>query len=230
MKSVIFTRATGTPTLRAAAASPPQAKIQLPKRVRSSTQVKTAVSASHHRIDTGMPCTIGSPSGRVAMIPCAAIQSISGRPNCPAKNCASQSPAVASWMPETWVRPGQRARHDPERQPAQHEQRAQRHDEGRQPGLHHDKPVEIAHHHRAPRRPARAPATDGQPQSDRRNRDHDAGEADHRPDRQVELAGDHQQRHRRREDAELRRDLEEIHDALGAEQPARPGDDQRRTR
>ena len=42
MNSAILTRATGTPTLRAAFASPPTAKIQLPTRVRESTQVATA--------------------------------------------------------------------------------------------------------------------------------------------------------------------------------------------
>ena len=60
---------------------------------------------------------------------------------------------------------------------------------------------------------------------DRRDGDEDAGEADHRADREVELAGDHQQRHGRREDAELGRDFEEIDDALGAEEAAAAGDD-----
>ena len=39
MNSAIFTRVTGTPTLRAALASPPTPKIQLPKRVRVSVHV-----------------------------------------------------------------------------------------------------------------------------------------------------------------------------------------------
>ena len=47
MNSAIFTRATGTPTLRAAFASPPTAKIQLPTRVRASTQVASAAIAIH---------------------------------------------------------------------------------------------------------------------------------------------------------------------------------------
>ena len=47
MNSRIFTRWTGTPTLRAALASPPTAKIQLPKRVRASIQVASAVIAIH---------------------------------------------------------------------------------------------------------------------------------------------------------------------------------------
>ena len=60
----------------------------------------------------------------------------------------------------------------------------------------------------------------GQPHMTAGNCDDNTGKADHRSDRKVELAADHQQRHRNREDAELRGDLEEIHDALGAEQPA----------
>ena len=47
MNSAILTRATGTPTLRAAFASPPTAKIQLPARVRESTQVATAAMTIH---------------------------------------------------------------------------------------------------------------------------------------------------------------------------------------
>ncbi|CAM5564786.1 hypothetical protein SCYAM73S_02830 [Streptomyces cyaneofuscatus] len=43
---------TGTPTARAASASPPTAKIQLPKRVRSRIQVASATSATHHRMVT----------------------------------------------------------------------------------------------------------------------------------------------------------------------------------
>ena len=39
---------TGTPTLRAAFASPPTPKIQLPTRVRARTQVASAVIAIHH--------------------------------------------------------------------------------------------------------------------------------------------------------------------------------------
>ena len=52
MNRAIFVRATGTPTLRAAGALPPTAKIQFPGRVRRRTQVATAVMPSHHRIDT----------------------------------------------------------------------------------------------------------------------------------------------------------------------------------
>ena len=39
---MILVRATGTPTLRAALASPPLAKIQLPKRVRIRSQVQNS--------------------------------------------------------------------------------------------------------------------------------------------------------------------------------------------
>ena len=47
MNRPILTRLTGTPTLRAATLSPPTPKIQLPTRVRMSTQVARAVSTIH---------------------------------------------------------------------------------------------------------------------------------------------------------------------------------------
>ncbi len=50
MKRMIFTRVTGTPVLRAALASPPAPKIQLPNCVRSRTQVATTVSPIHHKM------------------------------------------------------------------------------------------------------------------------------------------------------------------------------------
>ena len=52
---------------------------------------------------------------------------------------------------------------------------------------------------------------------DRRNGDDDAGKADHRADREIELPGDHQKRHGRGQDADLGRDVEKGDDALGAE-------------
>src|SRR5262249_55086939 len=55
MKSRIFVRATGTPTLRAATGSPPALKIQLPRRVRASTQAATTVRPSHHMVATLSP-------------------------------------------------------------------------------------------------------------------------------------------------------------------------------
>src|SRR5262245_65837178 len=51
MKSKILTRATGTPRLRAASALPPAPYVQLPKRVRSRTQVASATMASHQTIE-----------------------------------------------------------------------------------------------------------------------------------------------------------------------------------
>ena len=55
MNRRIFVRATGTPTLRAATASPPEPKVQLPKRVRDSSQAPTTVRPSHQRTDTLRP-------------------------------------------------------------------------------------------------------------------------------------------------------------------------------
>ena len=52
IKSVIFTRATGTPTLREAFGSPPTPKIQLPNVVRKSTHVAKAANPSHQTIET----------------------------------------------------------------------------------------------------------------------------------------------------------------------------------
>ena len=43
---------TGTPTWRADCWAPPTAKIQLPARVRSSTQVATAVTTIHQKTET----------------------------------------------------------------------------------------------------------------------------------------------------------------------------------
>src|SRR5918911_3243686 len=47
MNRPIFTLFTGTPTARELAAEPPTAKIQLPRWVRSSTQVLTMMNSSH---------------------------------------------------------------------------------------------------------------------------------------------------------------------------------------
>ena len=74
MNRPIFTLATGTPTLRAALASPPAAKIQLPTRVRSSTQVATRSSPATRRTDIGTPGTCGVPSVRAAIQPLPASQ------------------------------------------------------------------------------------------------------------------------------------------------------------
>ena len=56
--------------------------------------------------------------------------------------------------------------------------------------------------------------------------DGDARRADHRADREVELAGDHQQRDRDADDADLGRDLEEARRALDGQEalPTSPGD------
>ena len=56
-----------------------------------------------------------------------------------------------------------------------------------------------------------------------RDRQDHTGSADHRADREVELAADHQQRRRHRQDAELRRHLEEGDDAQGREHPGAAG-------
>ena len=65
----------------------------------------------------------------------------------------------------------------------------------------------------------------GQPQTHRRDREHHAGGADHRADREVELAADHQERGRHGDDAELGRHLEEGDDAQGREHAGAAGGD-----
>ena len=69
MNSMIFTRCTGTPRLRAATGSPPEEKIQLPNRVCIRIQVKTTVSAIHQTTAIGMPGASGVPSLRICSQP-----------------------------------------------------------------------------------------------------------------------------------------------------------------
>src|SRR3990172_7767701 len=66
---------------------------------------------------------------------------------------------------------------------------------------------------------------DRQPELDDKDADHDPGEADERSNRQVELAGDHQQRDRRPYDPDLGRDVEVAQRPLQAkEDEASAGD------
>ena len=54
MNRIALTSATGTPELRAASASPPEARIQFPKRVRARMKAPTA-TAANHKSSTGRP-------------------------------------------------------------------------------------------------------------------------------------------------------------------------------
>ena len=87
--------------------SPPQAKIQLPKRVREQDEGERARSGRATRgCDTGMPCSIGRPSARCADEadvgkPASRRPRRSGR----RRTAPAGSFADSSWMPETWVRP-----------------------------------------------------------------------------------------------------------------------------
>ena len=67
------------------------------------------------------------------------------------------------------------------------------------------------------RRPAGSDAQTGRPYWVDGNGDDHAGEADHRAERQVELAGDHQQAGADGDDAELGRHLHPVDDSLGRE-------------
>ena len=81
-------------------------------------------------------------------------------------------------------------------------------------------------HRRGRRRTPRASAThSGQCAWVVRERDDHAGEADHRPDREVELAGDEEKRHRRADDADLGGDVEIARDAAGGQEAAVPADE-----
>jgi hypothetical protein len=103
----IFTRLTGTPELRAASASPPEAKIQLPKRVlgQSSTWPKITRPIAQ-TISIGMPSTTGWP-GAVAALKhrSAGVAQPDEQPleDLAAKEAASQSPSAAFAMPPMMV-------------------------------------------------------------------------------------------------------------------------------
>ena len=62
MNIKIFTRLTGTPTYRAAWASPPDAKIQLPNRVRVKTKCPTMTRPMAQMIRAGIPSITGCPA------------------------------------------------------------------------------------------------------------------------------------------------------------------------
>ncbi|MCY1354684.1 hypothetical protein D9M69_410740 [compost metagenome] len=104
-KSVVLTRATGTPDLRAARGSPPDAKIQLPKRVRRRIHVARSAIPTNHRISIGMPGTFGVPFGNVSMMPASASHVNSPGKASPEKSGASGLPATASFMPRSCVAP-----------------------------------------------------------------------------------------------------------------------------
>ena len=169
-----------------------------------------------------MPEIAGAPSARVAISPAFASQTISVWPTSPANSGASQSCSASFFRPGDLGAPGEPAG-EADGRAAQDEQAAQRHDERRQAGADHDRAVDVAdqagdgerEQNAQPQRPA--PLHRG-------DRDDHAGGADHRADRQVELAADHQHRGGDRDDAELRRHLEEVDDAGRREQAAVAGD------
>ena len=105
---------------RAARASPPTLKIQLPNRVRVSTHEPTTVNASHQSTVVVRLC--------------------GPRPCWP----RSSRRAVARGVVDVRDAAGDRDRQVAGVQPAQHEERAQRDDEARQLGLHHRHPVDEA--------------------------------------------------------------------------------------
>ncbi len=112
----------------------------------------------HHRIDTGMPCTIGSPSGALGRSRrCSASHAISGRPNWPAKSGASQSPAVSLVHAGDLGAPGDAAGQTPSVSPRSMNRLPSVTMKDGSPVLHHDKPVEAADQ---PPRSAKASTSD----------------------------------------------------------------------
>src|SRR5215217_2808093 len=114
MNRPILTLRTGTPTARALAALPPAAVIQLPVRVRSSSQVATATNSSHH---STVILTVMNP-----------------RPTSEAN--IAQAAGVGGGD-----RPGDQLG-DAEVEALQDEERAQRDEEAGDPGSHHQVPVD----------------------------------------------------------------------------------------
>jgi hypothetical protein len=100
-----LTGATGPPEFRPALATPPAAQLQLPARVASNTQVASSAKPTNHRIDTGTPCTVGSPDGNFWIMLCAASQTNAGWNASPENRPGSSPPPAASPMPRNCVDP-----------------------------------------------------------------------------------------------------------------------------
>ena len=106
------------------------AKIQLPKRVRSNTQVASAVSTNHQITDTGMPLTSGEPSVRVWIQPASASQR-NAKPNTSLANNGAQEVALDHRPQAGDLRPAGDRPGDADGQAAQDEQAGQRDNERR---------------------------------------------------------------------------------------------------
>ena len=185
MNSRIFVRATGTPTFRAATGSPPALKIQLPKRVRASTQAATTVKPSHQSTATLSPYR---------------SQTVEANSRCAKPNPGAWSMSLIETPPVILIVSSGV-------QPAQHEERPERDDEAREPRLDDGDAVEEADRQaeqdhdddRRPDVPVRLRGQDSQQQA--RAADHDAR-------REVELPADHQERDRHGDDAVVRGGVE----------------------
>ena len=192
--------------------SPPEAKIQLPTRVRSRIQVATAVKTTNQTIDTGTPGTIGVPSGGLAISRGRRARR-TGTDDLAGEERASQSCSASALEA---ARPGSAAGGPGEAdgQAAQDEQAGQRDDEGGQARADHDHAVDqpiAAATTKARRMPARAASP-----IRRRDRHDHAGErrSSSRPTGRTRRRSSAARR--RREDAELGRHLEEVDDAQRA--------------
>ena len=104
MKSTIFTGLTGTPTLRAALASPPEAKIQFPRRVRVRMTCAITARPRAQRMTAGTPFTAGLPSASLSTMPILENQTKSDWKAMPEKSEGMMLSPAASLTPDTIVR------------------------------------------------------------------------------------------------------------------------------
>ncbi len=134
MKREVFTRATGTPELRAAFGSPPEAKIQLPNRVRRQNPGRDQRNEDEPE-DFRRECRgpSGAPFGKVSMMPLLPSQE-----NRPVEGVAGKDPAQSGLSATASLHAAKlgcaaaRPFQADERQAAQNEEEGKRDDEGRQ--------------------------------------------------------------------------------------------------
>ena len=208
MNSAIFTRSTGTPTLRAAfgvaaGGEDPVAEARAQQHPGGDGGEDQPPDDRHRQpVDRA-----AAPSGQRSIRPCSASHAEQRR----CSDLAGEEPGQpvvarpARLRPEIWVRPVM-ARVRPMVRPRRTKRPASVTMKEGRPVRTTMHAVEPADERRRRRRRTGCQASSGQPQYWTVGMAmHDAGEADHRADREVELAADHQQRGRDGEDAELGR-------------------------
>src|SRR6218665_3441192 len=101
----VLTLRTITPEFLAAVASQPEAKIQLPSGVRSSTQVANAVRPTNQQLSTGMPVIIGTPVGKRGISPCSPMKANQPVNALPLNSQSRELSWTASVTPRNCVEP-----------------------------------------------------------------------------------------------------------------------------